>query len=179
MERDERLRSAKEKLKRFQKKRQTDPSQSETTHSSTPDMEDLASYKGDGSSQRSTPAPVPSSNDSAEPSLFTFESVTSTVQFDPFALPPQPPPSMTSSSVSDQITNMLTTQISDVVDNETEVLKARLSQLEKEKLEMSFTIQQQSVSLQKLERHSQEIVCTYKLYTLIRCSRYMISHPLE
>lgn len=130
MDREEKLRAAKEKLKRFQTQKKKP----------TPDLD----------SQRSTPK-------LDEPPLFTaFAPGASNDTNDPFVVQPNNDRSLTSSSVSDQISNVLEApSIVDVADNELEVIKARLSQLDREKMEMSYTVQQQNLQIQHLIKEAE------------------------
>ena len=124
MDREERLKAAKEKLKKFQKKKQGES----TTQGSTPDLEDVSTSK------RSTPKNE-TLTEQEQPSLFTFES-RNVPESDPFASVGASEISAGGRSSVAEIQSILESskirRISDVADNEIEVLKARLSQLENE-----------------------------------------------
>ena len=141
MDREERLRSAKEKLKKFQKKKQTDnavPSSNDDSLRSTPKGESDVLVK-------STSENLP---------LFTFESKDDiTDPFVPTTMEDQQ--SMTSSSVSEQIDQVLNAsavrRISDDTGDDLELSRIRNGQLEKEKVEMGLINQQLKSQIQELE----------------------------
>ena len=146
MDREERLKAAKEKLKKFQKKKQ---GESLGDQGSTPDLEDVSTSK------RSTPKNEALTETFEQPSLFTFESKNAT-ESDPFV-------SVGASSVGGrssvaEIQSILESskirRISDVADSEIEVLKARLSQLEKENrdLKNANSVQQEQIRQSQKEK---------------------------
>ncbi len=196
MERDERIKAAKEKLKKFQKKRQGTSSQIETIGSSTPDVLDRPNVTNSfpESLRGSTPQSEMSigskgmpylisqlaesddlavRNKSESPPLFTFQPQVGEQQEDEFFVgqaPSAPLPeaetedkngNVGAMSISDQITQVLTTSNAELIDDgnfETTSLNARLVQLEREKKGLNCTIQQQTVALRQWEAHSQELV---------------------
>ena len=140
MDREERLRSAKEKLKKFQKKKQNDnpatPSSNDHSLRSTP--------KGELETVRATPE---------SQMLFTFESKNDTT--DPFVPTTTEDQQSMASEVSDQIDQILTAsavrRISDVTSDDLELCRMRNSELEKEKVEIGLINQQLKTQLQQLE----------------------------
>ena len=128
MDREERLRSAKEKLKKFQMKKQTDtaaPSSNDHSLRSTP--------KGESETISSTPEHQP---------LFTSESKTDTPD-DPFIpTTTEDLQSMASSSVSDQIDQVLNAstvnRINDVAGDDLEFSGIGSENLENEKAELDL-----------------------------------------
>lgn len=150
MDREEKLRAAKEKFKKFQKKRQE-------THSITPTSEVAVDHEN--GSSRSTPMegePLHQANTQAseDPPLFTFDSK-AYPEIDPFATTltaVEDEKSISSSSVSDQIDQVLASRrISDVASDDLELAKVRISQLEKEKSDVFVQSQQQRQRIQQLE----------------------------
>lgn len=133
MEREERLRAAKEKLKKFQKKKQEG-------HSTTPS--DLVT---ENESCRSTPGDH-DVHTNLESGVDAFETRQS----------------HTSSSVSDQIEQVLSAssarRLSDLTSDDIELSKIRIGQLEREKLELATANHQFRSSIQALENNLSEAV---------------------
>ena len=151
MDREERLRQAKEKLKKFQKKRQGGESPGQ---GSTPDLDEISNK---GSSKRSTPknGALEEEPNSIEPTLFTLD--TETEKCDPFV--PSTDVSDGRSSVSEQIQCILEgSNICNVADNEVDILKARLGQLEKENNDFQNSIQQQEQQIRQLQKNIDDSV---------------------
>ena len=122
MDREEKLRAAKEKLKKFQKKRHGGVGENDITETSSP---------------RSTPKNIESNEDIISQAQNSNEFAPSTTEDQH---------SMTSSSLSEQIEQVLATsttrRISDVASDDLELSKIRIGQLEREKSEMaSFNLQ--------------------------------------
>ena len=139
MDREEHLKKAREKLKKFQKKKQCETA----TQGSTPDLDDAFSNKEEGdNSKRSTPKN--DNIDLGQSQHYTFES--QTMENDPFSSIMPIATTTTedideSSSVSDQIQCILDSSKTQGLsefdsDNESEILRARLSQLETENQEL-------------------------------------------
>ena len=168
MDREERLRQAKEKLKKFQKKRQG----GESTTQSTPDLDDISNK---GSSKRSTPKndALEEEPNSLEPTLFTFD--TKTENCDPFV--PNTDVSDGRSSVSDQIQCILEgSNICNVADNEVDILKARLGQLEKENNDFQNSIQQQEQQIRQLQKNIDDSVSIAWLVSVCSSTMYRVWH---
>lgn len=216
MDREEHLKKAREKLKKFQKKKnQCETTTQGSTSRSTPDLDDEASSNkdgGDNNSKRSTPKnefidlsqpemplPGPSTQpeeetNSLQSQHYTFES-SKAMENDPFKSIVPIPANIDvdeSSSVSDQIQSILdnskkqglseivkdesssvSDQIQSILDksktqeilseldsdtvNESEILKARLSQLETENQELkneNLILQQKNGQLQNVSDDS-------------------------
>ena len=142
MDREERLKAAKEKLKKFQKKKQG------SEKGSTPDLEDVSTPKNEILTEQEQ-----------QPSLFTFESKNAT-ESDPFASVGASEISVGANGRSSvaEIQSILESskirRISDVADSEIEVLKARLSQLEKENrdLKNANSVQQEQIRQSQKEK---------------------------
>ena len=192
MDREEHLKKAREKLKKFQKKKnQCETTTQGSTSRSTPDLDDEASSNkdgGDNNSKRSTPKnefidlsqpemplPGPSTQpeeetNSLQSQHYTFES-SKAMENDPFKSIVPIPANIDvdeSSSVSDQIQSILdkskTQEILSELDsdtvNESEILKARLSQLETENQELkneNLILQQKNGQLQNVSDDSVSI----------------------
>ena len=168
-DREEHLKKARERLKKFQKKKQCETA----TQGSTPDLDDVdASFnkeEGDGvddNSKRSTPK-NDDTIDLAQSQHYTFESQTMEND-DPFSsIMPIATNTIVdadeSSSVSDQIQTILdnskTQRLSEFDSdiNENEILKTRLSQLETENQELKnekLVLQQKNSQLQNVSNDS-------------------------
>ena len=166
-DREEHLKKARERLKKFQKKKQCETA----TQGSTPDLDDVdASFNKeeggvDDNSKRSTPK-NDDTIDLAQSQHYTFES--QTMENDPFSsIIPMATNTIVdadeSSSVSDQIQTILdnskTQRLSEFDSdiNENEILKTRLSQLETENQELkneNIVLQQKNGQLQNVSDDS-------------------------
>lgn len=166
MDREEKLRAAKEKLKKFQKKKNEQNSEESSTTRSTPKLE----------VDSQTPLP-----------LFTFDSSKATETSDFLGLQaetnPQEPrdntTTPTTTSVTDQIEQVLANSNVSAIDdgdddvdevngdhNELEYLRVRLSQLETERSELMQNATQQKKQFQSLQSDFNTAVSSLINHTL-------------